>query len=126
MSNHIYKFRFNLFGFPCCYFHCFEVVRNDALAVKAFDFNYPVNGERIMFGTIRKGVPHQVFEYIFFNQVGIAFGNLDLVAIIREMLQCIQVGIQFIVQATFETAALATQFCLVDGQVLVTGSSGVY
>ena len=38
---------------------------------------------------------------------------------VGEVLKCIEVSIEFKVQATFESTALATQFSLVDAEILI-------
>lgn len=73
-----------------------------------------------MFVTVGQYIPHQVFEDIFFDQGSSTPCHLDDVGIFRETLKGIQVGVQFIVEAAFQSSALPTEFGLVDGEVLVT------
>ena len=79
-----------------------------------------------MLGSIRECIPHQVFENIFLYQESISFGHLQCITIIREMLQGIQVGVEFIIQATLQPSALATELGLVDGKILVSSRRGIY
>ena len=61
-----------------------------------------------MFIAFRQYIPHQVFENIFFNEGGHTTGYFNIIGTIRKSLQRIQVGIEFVVQATFQATALTT------------------
>ena len=76
-----------------------------------------------MLVAVGQRIPHEVFENIFFDQLRISFGSLEHICMIREMLQCIQVGVQFVIEAAFQTTALTTQFGLIDAEVLVAALS---
>ena len=78
-----------------------------------------------MLVAVGQRIPHQVLEDVFLGQECISFCHLQHIALFRELLQGIQVSIQFVVEATFQSTALTAQFCLIDRQVLVTRSVGI-
>ena len=95
-----------------------------ATRVHRFDIAYGFDAEGVLAVAVREDIPHQVPENIFFDQQRISFLGIEHVRLCGEMLERVQVGVQFIVQATFQPAALAAQFGLVDGEVLVAGDAG--
>lgn len=107
-------------------FRLYQVFRFFSFFVHPADFLGPFHRDRKQFATARHRIPHDVLENILFYQVGIAFHGLKVVGIIRKIFQSVQIGVQFIVQAAFQPAALAAQLGLVDGEVLVTGRIGVH
>jgi hypothetical protein len=71
------------------------------LFIEFFDLLDPVDRKWILFIAVGQGVPHQILKNIFFDQEGISLGNLQHITVVRKMLQCIEVGIELIVQTTF-------------------------
>ena len=85
-----------------------------------------INGERVLLVAVRKRIPHDVLENIFFDQVGIALGGMQYFRMVRKMLQRIEIAVQFIIETALEASALSAEFCLVDAEVLVTRHCGGY
>lgn len=116
---------FYFFGFGTGDLYRFELVWYNALCVELFDLTHSFYRNGVLLVTIGQYVPHQIFEDIFFDEGGVAFTNLDHICIVREMLECIKIGIQLVVKTAFQTATLTAEFALVDGKVLVTGGSRI-
>ena len=64
-------------------------------------FLNPFNTKWVLLVTVRKNIPHQIFEDIFFYQRSYSFSYFYDIGIFREMLQGIKIGVQFIIEATF-------------------------
>ncbi len=76
LTNQIYKFRFHVLGLAAGNFRRFQLLGYGALCVELFDLAHPFNSNRLLFIAIRKNVPHQVLENVFFDEGSIAFANL--------------------------------------------------
>ena len=87
--------------------------------IQGFDFLDALDAEWVLLIAIGKRIPHQVFEDVFFCEEGIAFSYLQHIALIGELLQGIEVGVQLVVEAAFESAALSAQLGLIDGEILI-------
>ncbi len=70
------------------------------------------------------GVVHQPFEDVGLDEGGLAGGEPERVGLLGEVLEGLHVGVQLVVEAALEAAALARQLGLVDGQVLIAGRGG--
>src|SRR5664279_5353798 len=101
MADYINKFRFYLFELSANDLNSFKGVGLNTLTVLFLDFFYTFNRKRIMFGTIGQRIPHKVAENILLYQKSPALCHLNNFSIFREMLECIQIGIQFIIEAAF-------------------------
>ena len=71
------------------------------MSVERFYFLYSLDSQRVLFGAVGKHEPHQVSEDIFFYKVGSTFCYLYSVAIVRETLQGVKVGVELVVKAAF-------------------------
>lgn len=114
LSNQIGVLWLYLFRFAADHFHGLKLFRSDSLAILCFDFFDGFNAQRILLVAVGQGIPHQIFENVFFYQKGSSFGNLQHIAVVGEKLQGIHVGVQLKIQTAFQTAALSAQFGLVD------------
>ena len=126
MPNHIHELWFHFF-FGSGYGFCgFQFLHFHPFAVQGFDLFYSFDRQRIVYVAVWQNVPHQVSEDVFLDENGISFFRVQDIGMIREMLEGIQVGIQFIVETAFQSAALTTQFGLVNAEVLIPGDGSGY
>jgi hypothetical protein len=116
---------FCLLRFARAYLDRLQSLWNDILHVIPADLTHSLDREGILLIAIGQYVPHQIFKYILFDEDGGSFCHLQGLRIIREILQGVQIGIQFVVKATFKPAALSGQLALIDRQVLISGGGGV-
>jgi hypothetical protein len=126
LAYHIHKFRLYFTGLATYYFNSLQIIGALAFAVHGLYFLHPLQCKRILLGAVGHGIPHQVFENILLHQKGSATGYFQHIGIVGEMLQRIEVGIEFVIEAALQPSALAAQFGLVDAQVLIACSSSVY
>lgn len=101
--------------------------RIEALAFFRFldDFFHRIDREDVQFAPLAlDGIVHDAFEHICFDQNRLAVGHLDAVGAFREIVQRLDIRVELIVEATFQPPALAAQFGLVDGNILVTRRRG--
>lgn len=69
-------------------------------------------------------IEHDAFEDIRFYEDSPSFLSFDAFGMLRECFEGVEVGVEFVVEAALEPAALTGQFRLVDCQVLVSCGGG--
>ena len=93
LAHDINKFRLDFFRFLTGDFYGFQFSRYNALGILLLDFANPFDRNGVLLVAVRKNIPHQIAENVFFNEDSCAFCNLDCVCIFREMLKCIKIGV---------------------------------
>ena len=107
LPDQVDKPAFRLFRLSGTYFYRVQRLRRHILEIHLANLPHPFDGQRILLVAIRQDIPHQVLENVFFDEVRGTLGYLQRIGIFREVLQGIQVSVQFVVQTTFQTTALS-------------------
>ena len=108
LSNQVDKSAFRLlFWLPGIHFDRTQVIGNLILQIHLPDLPYPLDRQRILLIAVRQHIPHQILKNVFFDQTGGPLGNLQRFRVVGEVLQSVKIGIQLVIQTSFQPAALS-------------------